>query len=228
MVFKRALGGILAGLWLDFKWLGKGFGRFLGGIFKYSGGFWAIVVFSGLDSSHKPALQHLNTPAHVIFAGAPYCLLLLSSSLSSKSVLAFACWNSFWTSTLAGSFASFGLLSLALAAWAALAFFGLLWLVVVCFGLLWLAFACSGWLWFAQACFGFLWLALTCFGLLWLALACLGLLWLALACFGLLCFALACFGLLWFALACFGSLWLAFCLLCLPCATVESLIGNQW
>ena len=105
VVFKRALGGILAGLWLDFKGLGKGFGRFLKGIFKYSGGFWAIVVFSGLNSSHKPALQHLNTPArfarafcpreHVIFAGAPYCLLLLSSSLSSKSVLAFACWNSF-------------------------------------------------------------------------------------------------------------------------------------
>ena len=95
VVFKRALGGILAGLWLDFRELGKGFGRFLGGIFKHSGGFWAIVVFSGLNSSHKPALQHLNTPAHVIFAGAPYCLLLLSFCLSSKSVLAFACWNSF-------------------------------------------------------------------------------------------------------------------------------------
>ena len=48
VVFKHALGGILAGLWLDFKGLGKGFGMVLGGIFKHSGGFWAIVAFSGL------------------------------------------------------------------------------------------------------------------------------------------------------------------------------------
>ena len=48
VVFKHALGGILAGLWLDLRGLGQGFGRVLGGIFKHSGGFWAIVAFSGL------------------------------------------------------------------------------------------------------------------------------------------------------------------------------------
>ena len=45
--FKHALGGILAGLWLDFRGLGKGFGRVLGGIFKHSRESGLLWVFLG-------------------------------------------------------------------------------------------------------------------------------------------------------------------------------------
>ena len=69
VVFKHALGGILAGLWLDLRGLGKGFGRnfqAFWGILGYCGFFWVIGVFL-IDFC-------------MIFAGAPYCLLLLSWS----------------------------------------------------------------------------------------------------------------------------------------------------
>ena len=48
VVFKHALGGLLVGLWLNSRGLGKALGRVLEGILKHSGGFWAIVGLSGL------------------------------------------------------------------------------------------------------------------------------------------------------------------------------------
>ena len=80
-----------------------------------------------------------------IFAGAPCCLLLLSWSLSSKSVLAFACYC---------------LLGHAFAPWSVELILNLnsSWLYCFCFALHWFA-----WLYLALPCFTLLCLALPYF-----------------------------------------------------------------
>ena len=143
VVVKSALGGTSAGLWLDFQGFGEDFGRVwggfwegLGGIFEHSGRFWAILGYSGLFWVIGLFLAALRK----IFAGAVCCLLLLSWSLSSKSVLAFACC------CLPGHVFASRSTELILnlnSCWLCC----LLLLSFACFGLLWLALACFG-------CFG--------------------------------------------------------------------------
>ena len=87
VVVKSALGGTSAGLWLDFQGFGEDFGRVLGRLGRDFRAFWAILGYSGLFWVIGVFLADLRK----IFAGAPCCLLLLSWSLSSKSVFAFAC-----------------------------------------------------------------------------------------------------------------------------------------
>jgi len=77
VVFKSALGGSWDASWLDFEGFAEDLGRVLGGfwegvggIFKHSGGFWAIVAFSWV-------IGVFLVDFYMIFAGAPYCLLTL-------------------------------------------------------------------------------------------------------------------------------------------------------
>ena len=51
VVFRNALGGVLVGFWVDFRGLGKYFGRVLGGFWEGFGrnfqAFWAILSYYG-------------------------------------------------------------------------------------------------------------------------------------------------------------------------------------
>ena len=61
VVFKRALGGILAGLWLDFRGVGEGVWEVFGSNFQ---AFWGILGYCGffwvklLSQTSAPALKH--------------------------------------------------------------------------------------------------------------------------------------------------------------------------
>ena len=79
--FLKDLGRVLRVSW-------EGFGRVLGRLGRDFRAFWAILDYSRLFWVIGLFLAALRK----IFAGAVCCLLLLSWSLNSKSVLAFACF----------------------------------------------------------------------------------------------------------------------------------------
>ena len=80
VVVKSALGGTSAGLWLDFQGFGEDFGRVWGGF------WWVLEGFLG-----GVGMLLLAIACFCLLAAARCCLLLLSWSFSSKSVLAFVC-----------------------------------------------------------------------------------------------------------------------------------------